>query len=83
MINFEFIYKTTCYSVTGALSGGILWMTVNDLYQMKIKKNNLKIKDFFEIQIKDLSNYGSIFGLFLGVAVGITGKPLIYNLVQT
>lgn len=82
MSNFEFIYKTTCYSVTGAISGGLLWMTVNDLYQMK-KKNNLKIKDVFEIQVKDLSNYGSIFGLILGAAVGITGKPLIYNLLQT
>ena len=60
-----------------SISGGVMWKTCNDVYNIHIHERFIyknDIKDF-------VSNLGTFIGFTLGVSYVYTGKPLLYNLL--
>ena len=59
-----------------SISGGVMWKTCSDVYNIHIHKRFIykNDKDF-------IYNLGTFIGFTLGVSYVYTRKPLVYNLL--
>ena len=70
------MYKLLFFTITGSLSGGVMYLLISDCYRFYISKTQLNSSS---LSLVNLVNEGMFHGAILGYIRWYNGKPLLSN----